>query len=87
MKHPDYIDGKCIRLQPTALADRHQIYEALARSELTDILLGHPSQDPTPLLSYEQFCNDYKLYYFDDSSCREVAYGLMSADRNIAYSA
>jgi len=39
----------------------------LARSELTDILLGHPSQDSTALLSYESFCADYEQYYFDDS--------------------
>jgi len=71
MKHPDHIDGVRIRLRPAVLADRRQIYEALARSELTDILLGHPSEDCTPLLSYEQFCDDYKPYYFDDS-CPEL---------------
>lgn len=68
MKHPDYIDDQRIRLRPAVVADRRQIYEALARSELTDILLGHPSQDHTPLLSYEQFCDDYKPHYFDDSN-------------------
>jgi len=67
MKHPDYIDGRRIRLGPATPADRRQVYEALARSELTDILLGHPSQDSTALLSYESFCADYEQYYFDDS--------------------
>jgi len=67
MKHPDFIHGERVRLRPAVPADRRQIYEALARSELTDILLGHPSQAHTPLLNYEQFCDDYKPYYFDDS--------------------
>lgn len=67
MKHPNYIYGQAVRLRPAVLADRRQIFEAGARSELTDTLLGHPSQDHTPLLSYEEFCDDYKLHYFDDS--------------------
>ena len=68
MKHPDYIDGQRVRLRPATLEDRQQIYRALARSDLTDILLGHPSQNYTPLLSYEAFCDDYVRYYFDDSN-------------------
>jgi len=68
MKHPDHIDDQRVRLRPATLEDRQQIYQALARSDLTDILLGHPSQDYTPLLSYEAFCDDYKQYYFDDSN-------------------
>ncbi len=67
MKHPDYINGKSIRLRPAVMTDRYPIYLALAHSDLTDILMGHPSQDYTPLLSYEEFCDDYKSYYFDDS--------------------
>ena len=67
MKHPNYIDGERIRLRPAVLTDRYPIYKALAHSELTDTLLGHPSLDQTPLLSFEQFCDDYKQHYFDDS--------------------
>jgi len=44
------------------------IFRGLARSDLTGILLGHPSQDHTPLLSYEAFCDDYEQYFFDDSN-------------------
>ncbi len=50
------------------MTDRRQIYEALARSELTDILLGHPSQNYTPLLSYKTFIDDYKEHFFDDTN-------------------
>ena len=68
MKHPDYIDGERIRLRPAFLSDRCQIFQGLARSDVTDILLGHPSQTSTPLLSYDDFCDDYKEYFFDDSN-------------------
>jgi diamine N-acetyltransferase len=67
MKHPDYIDGQRVRLRPATLDDRCMIYRGLARSDVTDILLGHPSQDRTPLLSYEAFCDDYKQHFFNDS--------------------
>ena len=67
MEHPDHIHGQRVRLRPAALEDRQRIYQALARSDLTDILLGHPSQGYTPLLSYEAFCNDYEHHFFDDS--------------------
>ncbi len=65
--HATPIDGPHVRLRPAMLNDRRRIYIALARSDLTDILLGHPSQGFTPLLSYEAFCEDYKHHYFDDS--------------------
>jgi len=67
MKHPDHIDGKRIRLRPAVLADRWPIFRGLARSDVTDILLGHPSQTSTPLLSFDDFCDDYRQYFFDDS--------------------
>lgn len=68
MKHPDHIDGEHIRLRPATLDDRRMIYRGLARSDVTDILVSHPSQACTPLLSYEAFCDDYKQYFFDDSN-------------------
>ena len=68
MKHSDHIDGQRIRLRPATLKDRCTIFRGLARSDVTDILLGHPSQNQTPVLSYEAFCDDYKQYFFDDSN-------------------
>ncbi len=68
MKHPDHIVGKTINLRPAITTDKRQIYEALAHSELTDILLGSFAPNSTLLLSYEQFCADYKTHYFDDSN-------------------
>ena len=67
MEPPDFINGKHIRLRPALAADKRRIYTALARSELTDGLLGRPSWNYTPLLTYEQFCADYQSYFFDNS--------------------
>ncbi|MFC3852898.1 GNAT family N-acetyltransferase [Salinispirillum marinum] len=61
------VDVGDIQLRPAVIADRRQIFEALARSDLTDVLLSHPSQLYTPLLSYEDFCSDYQDHYFDGS--------------------
>ena len=44
------------------------IYRGLACSDVTDILLGHPSQDHTPLLTYEAFCDVCRQHFFDDSN-------------------
>jgi len=44
------------------------IYESLARSDVTHILLAHPTQPETPTLTWEQFCDDYKSHYFDNAS-------------------
>jgi len=49
------------------MTDKRKIYEALAHSELTDILLRNFTENSTLLLSYAQFCDDYKTHYFDDS--------------------
>lgn len=67
-KHPDHIDGERIRLRPAVLGDRWQIFQGLARSDVTQILLGHPSQTSTPLLGYDEFSDDYKQHFFDDSN-------------------
>ena len=43
MKHPAYTEGERVRLRPAVMSDRGQIYDALARSELSDVLMGPPS--------------------------------------------
>jgi RimJ/RimL family protein N-acetyltransferase len=67
MRHPDHIDGLAIRLRPATTADRRMIYEGLAHSDVSDVLLmdRHTGQ-PLPL-TYETFCDDYVDYYFDDT--------------------
>jgi RimJ/RimL family protein N-acetyltransferase len=68
MEHPLYITGNRVRLRPATLEDRDRIYRAAAHSDITDILLGHPDWNYTPLLSFEAFCGDYQCHYFDDSN-------------------
>ncbi len=60
-------DTERVQLRPATAADRRPIYEALAKSDVTDFLLGDISQRHTRLLSYAEFCADYKQHYFDDS--------------------
>jgi diamine N-acetyltransferase len=57
-----------VRLRPATLDDRELIYEALARSDVTGLLLGHDSGRQTRVLSYAAFCDDYTEQYFDDSN-------------------
>lgn len=40
---------------------------ALARSDLTDRLLGHPDWAHTPWLTFDAFCMDYAPHFFDGS--------------------
>ncbi|MEX1229757.1 MAG: GNAT family N-acetyltransferase [Planctomycetaceae bacterium] len=58
---------KRVHLRPARPEDKRAIFQALARSDLTDTLLGHPSQSYTPLFTLEAFCADYEPHYFDGS--------------------
>ena len=68
MDAADRLWGTVVRLRPAVLQDKRMIYNALARSDLTDRLLGHPDGNSTPLLSWHAFCADYGEHYFDDSN-------------------
>ena len=57
-----------MHLRPATPDDKRMIYDALARSDLTDILLGHPGQNHTRLLRWDEFCGDYLPNYFDDTN-------------------
>jgi len=67
MKHPDYIDGRSVRLRPAVGSDRRMIYEGLAQSDVSGFLLTDPTTGQPRALSYEAFRSDYVDYYFDDS--------------------
>ena len=62
------LKGNVVRLRPAAPEDKRMIYNALARSDLSDRLLGHLDDNSTPLLSWQAFCADYVSHYFDDSN-------------------
>lgn len=63
----DSIQGTVVHLRPATSDDKWMIYHGLARSDLTDTLVGHPDQSQTPVLTWQAFCNDYVSHYFDDS--------------------
>lgn len=52
-----------ISLRPATTDDRLAIFRALTRSNLTDILLGYPSLNYTPILSFEEFYDDYADHF------------------------
>ena len=68
MAAPHLLQGNVVHLRPAVPDDKRMIYDALARSDLTDRLLGHPDEDSTPILTWQAFCDDYVSHYFDDSN-------------------
>ena len=83
-KHPRYIDSEHIRLRPATVSDKRLIYHALACSELTEILLGRPGSMQTSALTWEQFCDDHKDHYFEDSdSMSGRAFVIEAAGRHV----
>jgi diamine N-acetyltransferase len=56
--------GSLVVLRPATIEDRYAIYEWLAHSDITEHLFGTEDTIPT----WEQFCDDYKLHFFDGSS-------------------
>jgi RimJ/RimL family protein N-acetyltransferase len=52
-----------VRLRPARGADRRRIYDWLARSDLTPVLLGGDRAH----LTWAAFCRDYRRHYFDGS--------------------
>ncbi len=64
-RYPDYIQGKFIRLRPATMADRKSIYQWLALSDLTPMMLGAPQFPDNPVPTWEEFIHDYAEHFFD----------------------
>ena len=64
-RYPDYIQGQTVRLRPATPADRKMIYEWLAHSDLTPMMLGAPQFPDNPVPSWEEFADDYAEHFFD----------------------
>ena len=56
-----------VSLRPAVASDRRQVYEWLARSDVTPSMMGPPDYPDHPIPSWEEFCADYLPHYFDDS--------------------
>jgi diamine N-acetyltransferase len=60
--------GNLVTLRPATEKDRRMIYEWMAHSDITPRIMGPPAYPDHPIPTWEEFCNDYKVYFFDDSS-------------------
>ncbi len=81
MNHPEYIYGNRVRLRPATTADKQPVWEALAFSDLTETLLGRPGTPDNPALSWEDFCEQYPIYFFDDSELEEGRSFIIEMDK------
>ncbi len=61
------IYGDKVVLRPARESDRKNIYEWLAKSDLTPSMIGPPDYPDHPVPSWEEFCKDYALSYFNSS--------------------
>lgn len=60
------ITGNLTQLRPATLADRRQIFEWLAMSDLTSKMMGQPDFPDTCPPTWEEFLDDYLPHFFDD---------------------
>jgi len=61
------ITGSVIKLRPATMADRKQIYQWLAESDLTSLMLGPPLFPDNPVPVWYEFVSDYSHHFFDGS--------------------
>src|SRR5262245_21240440 len=59
------IRGSLVTLRPAQEHDRRAVYQWLAESDVTPSMMGPPLYPDAPPPTWEQFCNDYVLFYFD----------------------
>ena len=60
------IQGQFIALRPAIMQDMSKVYEWLAHSDITHLMLGPPDYPDNPIPTWEQFVSDYVAYYFND---------------------
>jgi diamine N-acetyltransferase len=61
------IAGNKIKLIPAKESDREKIYNWLCKSDLTPSIMGFPKYPEHPIPTYEKFCNEYPLFFFNES--------------------
>jgi len=61
------ISGDRIKLRPAQESDRNKIYTWLAQSDLTSSMMGPPDYPDHLIPSWEEFCEDYTLSFFNSS--------------------
>lgn len=61
------LKGEKVNLRPAMPADRKVIYEWLAHSDITSLMLGSPLYPDVDVPTWDQFVNDYTDHFFDGS--------------------
>jgi RimJ/RimL family protein N-acetyltransferase len=61
------IKGQQVTIEPSKLTDKRKVYEWLCLSETAKSHMGPPNFEDTPIPSWEEYCEDFKDYYFDGS--------------------
>ena len=56
-----------IELKPAQESDREKIYNWLYKSDITASIMGHPKYPDHPIPSWEEFCDEYPLSFFNAS--------------------
>jgi RimJ/RimL family protein N-acetyltransferase len=64
MEPTGYANHSGMILRPATIADRREIYEWAAHSDLTAFMMGPPDYPDAPVPSWEEFCGDYDDSYF-----------------------
>lgn len=62
------LTGKQVILRPSTFADKESIYNWLALSDITQLMLGSPNFSEVKIPTYEEFGKDYVDYFFDGSA-------------------
>jgi diamine N-acetyltransferase len=60
--------GKTVTLRPATLDDRRAIYEWGSHSDAARAMIGPPNFPDHTVPTWEEFCDDYKAYFFDGSA-------------------
>jgi len=61
------IFGDKVELRPARKSDRGKIYDWLTQSDLTSSIMGPPDYPDHPVPSWDEFCKDYTLSFFNSS--------------------
>lgn len=61
------ITGNKIELRAAEVTDREKIYDWLTQSDLTSSIMGPPDYPDHPISTWEEFCKDYTISFFNAS--------------------
>jgi len=66
MIHTRQIQGNTVVLQPTQIEQRAMIFQWFAQSDITKYIFGPPTFPEFPVPTWDEFCEDFQDFYFDD---------------------